>query len=94
VGIKGEVQGKKLEGVRLHLESEVIFQRTLGEMIILNGAGYILKEMEVTVIFQRTQKGQRGSAGGVHGSGTGAEQEGRSAHTGGRAEWRSEVQGG
>jgi hypothetical protein len=71
------VQGKKLEGVWLHLESEVMFQRTLGEMIILNGAGYILKETEVTVIFRRTQKGQRGSTGGVCRSGTGVDQEGR-----------------
>jgi hypothetical protein len=54
-------------------------------MIISNGSGYILKGNGSYCNILEVQRGQRGSAGGVHGSGTGAEWEGRQTCTGG--EW-------
>jgi hypothetical protein len=93
VGIKGTCAGKEVRGV---LAASGVGGDILKEIIMLNGSGYILKRMEVTVIFQRPWKGRRGSMGGVHRSGTGANKKGgkhalRVERSGG---WRSGVSEG
>ena len=82
------MQGKKSEGLWLHPESEVIFQRILGEVIILNGAGYTLRESGSYCNLPENPEGSEGLCGRSPWERAGAQSEG------GQCALRAERSGG
>jgi hypothetical protein len=77
MGIKGTGAGKEVGGGPAASRVGGDIPKNIGESDNIKWCRVHIKErMEVTVMFQRTRKGQRGSAGGVRGSGREQSQKG------------------